>query len=85
MNGTVPSAAVVPHASAISAQFGNGMGASATPRGFVVYDLVSHTQIMTGTTPTPVRGIASDPMGPFAYFTLPGSNEYITVPLESTP
>jgi hypothetical protein len=40
---------------------------------------------MIGTTPTPVRGIASDPKGMFAYFTLPDSNEYISVPLESTP
>lgn len=85
MNGTLPSAAVVPHASAVSAQFGNGMGASATPTGFVVYNLVSHQQLMIGTTPTPVRGIASDPKGMFAYFTLPDSNEYISVPLESTP
>lgn len=81
MNGTLPSAAVIPTATAVSAQFGNGMAASATPTGFVIYDVVSHHQIMTGTTPTPVRGIASDPLNLFAYFTVPDSNEYITVPL----
>jgi len=83
MNGTLPSAAAQPSATAVSAQFSNGMGASATPTGFVIYDLVSHQQLMTGTTPTPVRGIAADPSSMFAYFTVPDSNEYISVPLES--
>jgi hypothetical protein len=86
MNGTLPSAAVLPQATnVVSARFSNGMGASSTPTGFVIYDLVSHQQIMTGSTPTPVRGIASDPDSMYAYFTLPDSNEYIAVPLESTP
>jgi len=86
MNGTLPSAAALPQAtSVVSARFSNGMAASATPTGFVIYDVISHQQIMTGTTPTPVRGIASDPDSMFAYFTLPDSNEYIAVPLESTP
>ncbi len=83
MNGTLPNAAVLPQASTVSAQFSNGIGASATPTGFVIYDLIGHQQIMTGTTPTPVRGIAADPNSTFAYFTLPDSNEYIAVPLES--
>lgn len=86
MNGTLPSAAVLPQASSVvSSRFSNGMGASATPTGFVIYDLITHQQIMTGTTTTPVRGIASDPDSMFAYFTLPDSNQYISVPLESTP
>jgi hypothetical protein len=86
MNGTLPSAAVLPQAtSVVSARFSNGMGASSTPTGFVIYDLVTHQQIMTGNTPTPVRGIASDPDSMFAYFTLPDSNEYIFVPLEHAP
>lgn len=86
MNGTLPSAAVLPQATnVVSARFSNGMGASSTPTGFVIYDLISHQQIMTGTTPTPVRGIASDPDSMFAYFTLPDSNEYIAVPLEYAP
>ena len=86
MNGTLPSAAVLPQATnVVSARFSNGMGASSTPTGFAIYDLVTHQQIMTGTTPTPVRGIASDPDSMFAYFTLPDSNEYISVPLEYTP
>jgi YVTN family beta-propeller protein len=83
MNGTLPSAATLPQATVVSAQFSNGMAASATPTGFVVYDLEGHTTLMTGTTPTPVRGIAADPNGMFAYFTVPDSNEYIAVPLES--
>lgn len=86
MNGTLPSAAILPQATnVVSARFSNGMGASSTPTGFVIYDLISHQQIMTGTTPTPVRGIASDPDSMFAYFTLPDSNEYIAVPLEYAP
>jgi YVTN family beta-propeller protein len=86
MNGTLPSAAVLPQATnVVSARFSNGMGASSTPTGFVIYDLVSHQQLMTGNTPTPVRGIASDPDAMFAYFTLPDSNEYIAVPLEYAP
>jgi YVTN family beta-propeller protein len=83
MGGTLPSAATLPQATVVSAQFSNGFAASATPTGFVVYDLESHTQLMVGTTPTPVRGIASDPANMFAYFTVPDSNEYIAVPLES--
>lgn len=86
MNGTLPTAAALPQAtSVVSARFSNGMAASATPTGFVIYDVISHQQLMTGNTPTPVRGIASDPDCMYAYFTLPDSNEYIVVPLESTP
>jgi hypothetical protein len=81
MNGTLPSAATVPTATAVSVQFGNGVAASSTPTGFVVYDVVSHQQLMAGTTPTPVRGIASDPLNTVVYLTLPDSNEYIAVPM----
>jgi len=81
MNGTLPSAANIPHATTVSTNFGNGIAASATPTGFVIFDVVSHKQIMSGNTPTPVRGIASDPNNWVAYFTLPDSNEYIAVPL----
>lgn len=81
MNGTLPSAAAQPSATAVSAKFGNGLAASATSTGFVIYDVVSHKTIMTGSTPTPVRGIAADMDSLVAYFTLPDSNEYITVPL----
>ena len=81
MNGTLPSAATVPTATAVSAQFGNGIAASSTPTGFVVYDVVTHQQLMAGTTPTPVRGIASDPSNTVVYITIPDSNEYITVPM----
>jgi hypothetical protein len=79
MNGTLPSAATIPTATVVSAQFGNGIAASSTPTGFVVYDVVSHQQLMAGTTPTPVRGIASDPSNTVVYFTLPDSNQYISV------
>ena len=81
MQGTLPSAASLPSASAVSAEWANGMAASATPTGYVIYDLVAHKEIMRGTTPTPVRGIASDPSNTVVYLTLPDSNEYISVPL----
>jgi YVTN family beta-propeller protein len=81
MNGTLPSAATSPTATTVSAQFGNGVAASSTPTGFVIYDVVSHQQLMTGSTPTPVRGIASDPANTVVYFTVPDSNEYISVPM----
>jgi YVTN family beta-propeller protein len=81
MNGTLPSAASLPQATTVSAQFGNGVAASSTPTGFVVYDVVSHKQLMAGTTPTPVRGIASDAQNLVVYFTVPDSNEYVIVPM----
>jgi len=85
MNGTLPSAAVVPQATTVSSQFGNGLAASSTPSGFVVYDIVSNQPLMSGNTPTPVRGIASDPQNQIVYFTLPDSNEYLAVPLPYAP
>ena len=48
MNATLPSASAGSGATAVSAQWGNGMSASATPTGFVIYDLVNHTEIMRG-------------------------------------
>jgi YVTN family beta-propeller protein len=81
MNGTLPNAAAIPGAAQISQQWNNGMGISATPAGFVVYDLTNHAEIMRGTTPTPIRGIASDPNNWVVYLTLPDSNDLITIPL----
>jgi DNA-binding beta-propeller fold protein YncE len=81
MNGTLPTPAVIPSATQVSAQFGNAFAASATPTGFVIYELVGHQVIMTGTTATPVRGIASDPNNWVAYFAVPDSNQLISVPL----
>ena len=78
---SLPNASVSPQGCAVSAQFGNGMGACATATGFVVYDIVANQEVMRGTTPTPVRGIAGDPDNKFMYLTLPDSNQYITVPL----
>jgi hypothetical protein len=81
MNATLPNPAVSPGATQVSSQFGNAFAASATPTGFVIYELVNHQQIMTAATPTPVRGIASDPNNSMAYFAVPDGNELITVPL----
>lgn len=81
LNGTLPNAAANPGAALISQQWNNGMGISATPTGFVVYDLTNHSEIMRGTTPTPIRGVASDPNNWVVYLTLPDSNDLITIPL----
>ncbi|HEY6250938.1 MAG TPA: YncE family protein [Candidatus Angelobacter sp.] len=81
MNGTLPTPSAIPGATQVSVQWGNGLAASATPTGFVIYDLVSHQQLMATSTATPVRGIASDPNNTVVYFTTPDSNKYITVPL----
>lgn len=81
MNGSLATPSAIPDATQVSVQWGNGLGASATPTGFVVYDLVSHREIMSGSTSTPVRGIASNPSNTVVYFTVPDSNKYITVPL----
>jgi len=71
---------MIPTAMAVSSQFGNGIAASSTPTGFVIYDDVSHQQLMSGTTYTPVCGIASDAANAVVIFTLP---EYISVPMPS--
>jgi YVTN family beta-propeller protein len=81
MNGTLPNSTLAPGATQVSAQWANGMAASATPTGFVIYDVVNHVELMRGTTATPVRGIASDPNNWVVYLTTPDSNSYITVPL----
>jgi len=65
----------------VSSNDGNGIAITSSPDGFVVLDLVAHTQIMQGTTSSPVRGIAADPTQRLAYLTAPASNSLITVPL----
>jgi YVTN family beta-propeller protein len=81
MGGTLPNAVITPGGSAISQSWGNGMGITASPTGFVVFDLVNQVEVMRGTTPTPIRAIASDPKNWNVYLTLPESNTLITVPL----
>jgi len=65
----------------VSSNFGNGIVVMSTPTGFVVWDAVQHKQIMQGTTPSPVRGIATDALQSLAYLTAPESNSFITVPV----
>lgn len=65
----------------ITASSGNGVVVTSSPTGFAVLDIVAHTQIMQGTTASPVRGIAVDPLESLAYLTAPDSNSLITVPL----
>ncbi len=65
----------------VSSNYNNGIEVTSTPTGFAVLDLVAHKQLIAGTTPTPVRGIATDPAQGVAYLTAPESNSLITVPL----
>ncbi|MGH7868028.1 MAG: YncE family protein, partial [Candidatus Dormibacteraceae bacterium] len=65
----------------VSSNYNNGIAVTSSPTGFVVLDLVAHKQLMEGTTPTPVRGIATDPTQGVAYLTAPESNSIISVPL----
>jgi hypothetical protein len=54
---------------------------SATPTGFAVTDLNTHTILMQIATPAPVTGIAVDTSLQIAYVTVPDANELLTVPL----
>ncbi|GEM_PF-3091974 len=65
----------------VSANYGNSIAVAGTPTGFVLLDLVNHRQIMQGSTPSPVRGIATNPSQGILYFTAPDSNSLITIPL----
>lgn len=65
----------------VSANYGNSLAVAATPTGFVVIDLYNHTEVMSGSTPSPVRGIATDPGQGVVYLTAPQSNALISVPL----
>jgi len=81
LNNTLVNPGLQPGGTQISGLWGNGMAGSATPTGFVIYDIVNHVELMRGNTATPVRGIASDPSNLVAYVTTPDSNSYITIPL----
>jgi YVTN family beta-propeller protein len=65
----------------VSANYGNDIAITSTPTGFAVIDLGAHAVILQGTTPSAVRGIATDPAQGVAYLTAPESNSLITVPL----
>jgi len=65
----------------VSVNYGNGISISATPGGFLVLDATGGQEIMRGTTPTPVRGIAGDIRESVAFITVPDSNMLLIVPL----
>jgi YVTN family beta-propeller protein len=65
----------------VAANYSNNAVVAATPTGFVVIDLSSQTQVLQGSTATPVVGIASDPAQGMVYLTVPGSNSALNVPL----
>lgn len=81
MNGTLPNSTLGPGTTQVSSLWANAMVASATPTGFIVYDMVNQTEILEGVTSTPVRGIASDPNNLMIFMTTPDSNSFITMPL----
>jgi|SRR5580704_953245 YVTN family beta-propeller protein len=72
---------LMPSGALVSANYGNSVVVVGTPTGFAVIDLIRQIDLLDGTTPTPVRGVATDPAQGVAYVTLPDSNSLITVPL----
>jgi YVTN family beta-propeller protein len=65
----------------ISSSLGNGIAVTTTPAGFAVTDIVNHTNLISATTASPVRGIATDASQSIAYLTEPESNTILTVPI----
>ncbi|MGH9688837.1 MAG: hypothetical protein ACRD5K_17285 [Candidatus Acidiferrales bacterium] len=65
----------------LSSNMGNGIAVTTTPTGFAVVDIVSGTTLISGTTASPVRGIALDTAQSIAYLTEPESNTTLTVPI----
>jgi YVTN family beta-propeller protein len=65
----------------VSSSYGNRYYAAGTPTGYVVVDLQTNTQMLQGSTASPVRGIATDPVQGTIYVAAPESNSFITVPL----
>jgi hypothetical protein len=82
MNGSLPNVALLPNGTVVSANYKNDLAVCATPTGFAVIDVASHSTIMQGSTPTPVRSIAVDENQAIAYLAVPDSNMLITVPLQ---
>lgn len=65
----------------VSALYGNRYVVNGTPTGFLVMDLQSGTQMLQGSTASPVRGIATDPAQGTVFLTAPDSNSLVTLPL----
>jgi YVTN family beta-propeller protein len=72
---------LMPSGALVSSNYGNSAVVVGTPTGFAVIDLIRQMDLLDGTTPTPVRGIATVPTQGIAYLTAPDSNSVISVPL----
>jgi YVTN family beta-propeller protein len=66
--------------SLVSADANNRYAVTSTPTGFALLDLQTQSTMLTGTTPSAVRGLAMDPLGQMIYLTAAESNSFITVP-----
>jgi len=77
---TTPPGWLLSSAALVSAPYGNRYAAVGTPTGFAVIDLQSQTQLLQGSTPTAVRGIATDPQCGMIYATVPDSNTFLSIP-----
>ncbi len=64
----------------VSAPYGNRYAVVGTPTGFAVIDLQTQTQMLSASTPTAVRGIATDAGDGIIYVTAPASNSLINIP-----
>lgn len=66
--------------SLVSSDNNNRYAVTSTPTGFAVLDLQTQTTMLTGSTPSAVRGVAIDPLAEMIYLTAPESNSLISVP-----
>ena len=66
----------------VSAPYNNRFAVLGTPTGFAVVDLLNKTTVLQGSTPSAVRGIATD--NDMIYLTAPDSNSLISVPFPPT-
>jgi hypothetical protein len=66
--------------SIVSADNNNRYAVTSTPTGFALLDLQTSSTMLTGTTPSAVRGVAIDPLAQMIYLTAPESNSFISVP-----
>ena len=66
--------------SLVSADANNRYAVTSTPTGFALLDLQTQSTMLTGATPSAVRGLAMDPLGQMIYLTAAESNSFITVP-----
>lgn len=82
---SAPPAWLTAQGALVTASYGNRYAVTGTPTGFVVIDLQTQTTMLQASTPSAIRGIATDPNQGIIYVTAPDSNMLITVPFPTPP